>query len=271
MRYLIIICLLLLVFGSQAFGETEIFIHEEHNEYLDELSCETCHVKDSPFIVPERKVCYECHDQEFADAVVFPSLKTHGPLWAFQCWPAARGEHIDCSACHEQDWCLECHKAGFADEMGKFGNSLSNIHRSDFQVSHPIAARTDPQLCNSCHESGYCEDCHDTFRRSDLAFESHRKGWSDGPVFHDGFTPEMCDSCHPDNSVLPSHDWSNSHAREARKNLMTCQACHPDGDICLTCHSARSGISVNPHPDDWDDIKGRLERASDGRTCRKCH
>jgi hypothetical protein len=28
---------------------------------------------------------------------------------------------------------------------------------------------------------------------------------------------------------------------------------------------------ANPHPRDWDDIKNRLKRASDAKTCRKCH
>jgi hypothetical protein len=71
--------------------------------------------------------------------------------------------------------------------------------------------------------------------------------------------------------VLPTHEWYPNHAREARKNLATCQACHPEGDVCLTCHSARTGLRVNPHPRDWDDIKDRLRDASDNRTCRKCH
>ena len=50
-----------------------------------------------------------------------------------------------------------------------------------------------------------------------------------------------------------------------------CQACHPEGDVCLTCHSARTGLRFNPHPKDWDDMKDRIRDASDGRTCRKCH
>ena len=41
--------------------------------------------------------------------------------------------------------------------------------------------------------------------------------------------------------------------------------------ICLTCHSARTGLLVNPHPKDWGDIKNRLKNASNGKTCRKCH
>ena len=170
--------------------------------------------------------------------------------------------------------CLECHKAGFADEQGEFSNSLANVHRSDFHVSHPIAARTDPQLCTSCHENDYCVDCHNAFAPADLAVQSHRRGFRDGTLnpLHEGYSDFQCAGCHPSGSVLPSSSgWSHTHAREARKNLATCQACHPEGDICLRCHSARNGLMINPHPKDWGDISGTLRRASDARTCRKCH
>jgi len=156
--------------------------------------------------------------------------------------------------------------------MGDFGNALSNVHRSDFQVSHPIAARTDPQLCTSCHETRFCNECHEAFAPEDLAVESHRRGFSDGTLggAHALFDDSQCATCHSD-AVLPSHQWSSRHAREARKNLATCQTCHPEGDICLKCHSARNGLGANPHPADWNDISGRLAKASDGRTCRRCH
>ena len=61
------------------------------------------------------------------------------------------------------------------------------------------------------------------------------------------------------------------HAQEARRNLPTCQGCHADGQICLTCHSARTGLRVNPHPDNWGDIKDRINKAAGQRTCVKCH
>ena len=251
------------------------FDHQQHMTYLEGQPCSTCHEAEAHSIVPEDKVCLECHDQEFVDQVKLPSLKTHGPVWALNHRPFAKGNTYDCTACHEQSQCLECHKAGFADEQGALGNKMINVHRSDFQVSHPIAARTDPQLCSSCHEPKFCSDCHEEFAPADLAILSHRKGWSNltagtsGPA-HSTFNESQCASCHP-NSVLITHDWSTSHSREARKNLATCQACHPDGDICLKCHSARSGLRVNPHPKDWKDIKSRLDGASSGRTCRKCH
>jgi len=164
--------------------------------------------------------------------------------------------------------------------MGDFGNALSNVHRSDFQVSHPIAARTDPQLCTSCHETRFCNECHEAFAPEDLAVASHRRGWLNGTFSgnHAAYVdnPFSCldptNGCHTPDSVVPSSTgWSSEHAREARKNLATCQACHPDGEVCLRCHSARSGLGANPHPADWNDISGRLEKASGGRTCRRCH
>lgn len=248
------------------------FNHAEHNTYVEDTACSTCHVDDAFSIVPDKDVCTACHDADFAQDVLYPALKTHKPLWAFNHRTEAKDSSSDCSACHQQQDCLECHQAGFADEQGDFGNNLANVHRGDFQVSHPIAARTDPQLCSSCHESKFCSECHASFNRNDLALDSHRRGFSDGTLggLHTTFNENQCQTCHLD-SVLPTHDWSRSHAREARKNLATCQSCHPDGDICLKCHSARSGLMVNPHPKDWGDISGTLDRASGGRTCRICH
>lgn len=248
------------------------FNHASHLNYIDNASCATCHEEGAEAIKPEEKVCLGCHDPDFVAEVKFPGLATHGVSWVLSHSPAASAGTIDCALCHQQDFCLECHKSGFADEMGDSGNKRINVHRSDFQVSHPIAARTDPQLCSRCHEKDFCVECHEEFAPEDLSLSSHRKGFTDGTLggAHAAFTDNQCQTCHPD-SVLPAHEWSSKHAREARKNLATCQACHPDGDICIKCHSPRSGLGVNPHPGDWGKISGRLDRASGGKTCRKCH
>jgi hypothetical protein len=116
-------------------------------------------------------------------------------------------------------------------------------------------------------------------RRGDIGSPSHRYTFDMGrnddiDAIHAGFTAgTACDSCHLGGSVAPSfHDWQIGHAREARRSLATCQACHPDGDVCLKCHSARGGaVGFNPHPKDWNSIKGTLKKASNGRTCRRCH
>jgi hypothetical protein len=104
---------------------------------------------------------------------------------------------------------------------------------------------------------------------------SHRRGWSDlevkkGGPKHSQFNSSQCQTCHP-NSLVPSHRWSSDHAREARKNLTSCQSCHADGQVCLKCHSAVTGLRVNPHPRGWDKISNKMKNKSNERTCIKCH
>jgi hypothetical protein len=254
------------------------FDHAAHLAMLgDKADCVTCHLADANAIRPDEKVCLACHDQAFVDQVSWPGLKTHGTGWALQHRPAAKGQAIDCAACHEQDFCLECHKSGRADEMGTLGNSLNNVHRAEFRITHPIAARTDPQLCSSCHERKFCSECHDEFRVGRANSPSHRRVFPDyeGDGFHELVEITdlgSCDGCHPNDSVSPDmHSWSRGHAREARRSLVTCQACHPDGDVCLKCHSETRGAArINPHGNMGDDLD-RLKRASNGKTCRRCH
>lgn len=249
------------------------FNHRSHDSYLDEVDCATCHIDDAKSITPAMSVCLGCHEQPFVDQVELPTLNTHGPVWSLNHRAAAKSNSIDCASCHQQSDCLDCHAAGNGDEQGELGNNMINVHRADFRFTHVIAGRNNQQRCTSCHESRFCNDCHDQFAPEDLTIESHRKGWSSISVAgtaHDQFAADSCKSCHSD-SVLPVHDWSSSHAREARKNLASCQACHPEGNTCLKCHSATSGLGINPHPSGWDDFADRLKNASSGKTCRKCH
>lgn len=271
-----ILAFLTLIALSGTITYADDFIHTDHLLILEDEPCSTCHLENAKKIIPEPAVCEECHDEGYFDEVNLPSLKTHGTVWSLKHRTLAKLNNPDCSTCHTQNYCLDCHKTGSASDQGKFGNELANVHRSDFQVTHPISARTDPQLCSSCHaETNFCVDCHLRFNPQDLALKSHRRGWKDitvgpGALAHNDFDNSTCVSCHP-NSVLPAHVWSNEHAREARKNLSTCQACHPQGNTCLTCHSTLTGLGINPHPVGWSKIKGGLEKATNGRVCKKCH
>lgn len=276
-----LLVLLVLVAGV-ALAWAAGFDHRAHlKEYAPDTPCATCHLPGAASIIPDKAVCLDCHKQDEIAGVELAPTMTHGPVWALDHRAPAKNGSIDCAACHEQSFCLDCHKAGFADEMGSFSNNMINVHRSDFHVTHPLAARNDQRLCASCHESKFCSSCHDSFRlrRGDIGSPSHRYTFDlglngDVSAIHAGFTPgTQCDSCHRSGLVTPDfHSWSIGHAREARRSLATCQACHPDGDTCLKCHSARGGaVGFNPHPKDWDDIKGTLQKASNGKTCRKCH
>lgn len=256
------------------------FPHADHIfKHVDGGDCFACHKGDDVSIVPDLARCKDCHDQKMLDTVTYAGTKTHGPLWGLNHRQEARRNYQDCLKCHDESndkqvGCAECHSAGFNADATPMSSEMANVHRSEFRVSHPIAARSNPQLCSKCHEPSYCNSCHDRYQPEDLAIKSHRRGWRDLKVSgasHENFEREECKTCHTD-SVLPSHDWSGQHAREARRNLSTCQSCHPTGEICITCHSARTGLGINPHPSDWDsEVSKRMEKASGGRTCRKCH
>jgi len=191
---------------------------------------------------------------------------------------ASKGEK-NCAECHDQAYCLDCHQGGGIDAQLSTNtyrrDYIPKSHRSDWLEIHPIKALDNPQTCTRCHDQKYCSECHAKFKSSSLEFLSHRRQFSDikltsvGPN-HSMFTTAQCQTCHP-GGMLPTHVWSPDHAREARRNLQACQSCHGDGDVCLTCHSARTGLKVNPHPRDWNSIKNNFKDKSSGRTCIRCH
>jgi hypothetical protein len=185
----------------------------------------------------------------------------------------------NCIDCHGQSFCLDCHKGGGIEADLKTSNYkasyIPSSHRTDFREIHPLKSLDNPQTCYRCHDTRYCQECHAKFKGTDLMVQSHRRSWSDlqtgspGPA-HSTFTTSQCQTCHP-NGLLPKHEWSADHAREARRNLQACQTCHSEGDVCMTCHSARKGLMVNPHPRDWSKVKNKYSSKSKGRSCIKCH
>ena len=266
-RFVVVMMIVLMPALASAVEESYVFNHQEHLEEYEE-DCTTCHQEGALDIVPSTEICEECHEEEFIREVKIPARKTHDSFWYREHGIHGKKEDNICASCHDDQFCFDCHRAGFADEQG-----MLNIHRSDYRVTHPISAKADARSCTICHEPEFCVDCHEQFAPEDLAFVSHRRGFSGIPGFgtpHGGFTTDQCQVCHP-NSILPSHQWSGQHAREARRALQTCQSCHPKGDVCLKCHSAREGLIVNPHPDNWDDIGDILNGAGGGKTCRRCH
>jgi hypothetical protein len=218
------------------------------------------------------KECADCHK----GSGVAP---THGSDQMREHVSIARRSGKNCVDCHNQQFCLDCHKGGGIDADLRTDNYrrdyIPNTHRTDFIEIHPIKSVDNPQTCYRCHNARFCSSCHAKFRGEDLMVQSHRKSWSDlrpsalGPT-HSTFTTAQCQTCHP-GGLLPKRQWSADHAREARRNLQACQTCHSDGEICMKCHSARTGLMINPHPRDWRSVSGRYRSKSDGRSCIKCH
>lgn len=221
----------------------------------------------------EIKYCNECHTGNNVEP-------NHGSFWMTEHRLYREKLPSNCNECHQHSFCLDCHAGGGIDRDLHVSTSGADYapksHRTDFRELHPIKALDDPKSCLRCHDGRrFCSGCHNKFNSNDLRILSHRRGWSElevaaGGPKHSSFTPGQCQTCHPD-SILPKHQWSSSHAREARKNLGSCQTCHPEGDVCLKCHSAASGLMLNPHPRNWTKVSGKLRSAGNNRTCIKCH
>ncbi len=221
----------------------------------------------------EIKFCNECH-------IVNNVEPNHGSFWFNEHRLYKEKLPSNCNDCHAHSFCMDCHTGGGIDRDLHVSTSgvdyMPKSHRSDFREIHPIKALDDPRMCYRCHDAKqFCNECHSKFNRADLRLVSHRRGWSDlelkkGGARHSIFNTEQCQTCHP-NGVLPKHQWSSAHAREARKNLTSCQTCHPEGDVCLKCHSTLTGLKVNPHPRNWGKVSDRLRSASGNRTCNRCH
>ncbi|MFV1956947.1 MAG: cytochrome c3 family protein, partial [bacterium] len=226
------------------------FSHEVHRD--NEVSeCEKCHKPLALSITPERSVCMECHTQEDILETVLGPTKTHTPLWVNQHGRASAEPDAECSSCHTLSSCADCHKGGELNpDLTKRTvrtESVPETHTSRFRVVHPLKA-TGAQIeeCLTCHTEKSCSDCHSRTQRDRLKIVSHRESWTKieagaGGPLHKTFTLSQCGDCHP-GGALSSQDWSIAHAAEARKTLKSCQTCHSDGNVCLDCHSAKTGL-----------------------------
>jgi len=189
--------------------------------------------------------CAECH----TGSGIPPS---HGGGWQKEHRIPAGGPNRNCYDCHDQGTCQDCHKGGGISTKLSASQWKRDVkpesHRSDWVSIHPIQASSNPQQCSRCHEPQFCANCHGRLDVASLTIRDHAKS---------GGTQAYIAS------------FPNQHAAEARRNLASCQACHPDGNVCLTCHSAKIGVRVNPHPKDFK--ADRIQSRSNNRSCRVCH
>ena len=187
--------------------------------------------------------CNSCHKGEG----VAPN---HDADWVRYHRVVASKGGSNCSQCHPQKWCLDCHQGGgTGDDLTRsnFGRDYKpKSHRSDFVAIHPVKAQDNPQQCYRCHdEEGFCHACHRRFPTGNMRIKSHLMLGTNGQTY----APAL-----------------NEHPPEARRNLQSCQACHPEGDVCIQCH--RSG-RARPHPRSWK--AGNIKDRTNERICLKCH
>jgi len=145
---------------------------------------------------------------------------------------AAASNATNCSSCHAQRFCTDCHA----------GETSRRFHAANFAQRHGADGYRRDTECASCHNAeAFCRDCH---RQTGLA----SRGRLD-VAFH---------------TAQPQ--WLLQHGRAARQGLASCTTCHAQRD-CLTCHST-TGWGVSPHGTGFD--ARRLARSAP-TTCLRCH
>lgn len=189
--------------------------------------------------------CGDCHS---GSGVV----DNHGAFYVKEHRLLAQRAGNNCADCHQQSFCLDCHKGGGIEpdltrSLSRRGEYKPSTHRSDFISIHSMKAAANSQNCTRCHDAKFCSDCHTQNRqKGNMKIKSHRKA---------GVSSQL-------------YDWNSDHAAEARRNLQSCESCHPEADVCVQCHYSGK---VSPHPRNWRSISSKFKTESRGRTCTKCH
>lgn len=149
-----------------------------------ESDCAGCHTGDraprhaQPYL--PRKIpaseCKGCHG-----ARVLPWTPRHEQAG----WLAVHGTEALATGVER---CFECHDFGlkFCDECHS-KKPASHMPAEQWRIRHPAAARADTRVCYTCHETGFCKNCH----------VNHEQGWMQThPAFVKKRGSASCTECH---------------------------------------------------------------------------
>jgi hypothetical protein len=234
-------------------------------------SCANCHAVSTatelPIATPGHATCLGCHEHEqqyaMADCDTCHQSFQEMPLEAIAefdhtgNWLARHGQMAHsagsaCVQCHQETQCDDCHTAVPSAAPARLFPEQTDrelLHRGDFLASHPIEARTQPEMCVRCHSSQSCEDCHAVSGVTELSIDPlqvHPAGWME---------PASVDF----------------HGPQARLQTVACASCHDQGaeSNCVDCHAV-GGLGGNPHPSGWTD-RFAIDEAGDNAMCQICH
>jgi hypothetical protein len=221
------------------------------------VSCASCHAESS---------CRACHgeadvpqvaalpepssDRPAGVSVDVKRAPGHTPDFASGHATAAAADLPACSSCHVERECLACHEQPAATARGKAPLPVgpprsSGYHAPNFMLRHGAEAFAVQAVCRDCHSTEvFCRECHQS--------QGMEAGVASGAggAFHDA-----------------QPDWLFEHGRAARQGMEACASCHQQTS-CLRCHSAKSGLRINPHGDDFDPERLRDRSV---QSCAACH
>ncbi len=161
--------------------------------------------------------------------------------------------------------------------------SRNIIHPAGFVTNHGAAASTNDPACTSCHQRGFCIQCHAGATKpvfhppaylSRHAADAYAAA-TDCQSCHN--TVAFCQACHRGAGLKAAgridvafHTrqplWLLQHGQAARQGLEACATCHRQ-QSCLRCHSTLTQ-KVNPHGPGFD--AARMARKNP-IMCARCH
>lgn len=234
------------------------FSHKTHA--VDQrLPCETCHgtfeEEGAIPLIPSMTDCISCHEEKLARTSCLTCHehpeelrpKGHTPFWLTEHKIAALSNQEDCSFCHTEGSCNNCHAGGTLTQdklsaMNPFPSfrpddthttmTLVRSHDLNYEFFHGLDAKTQARDCQVCHQTDFCSDCHQN--ADDFLLNK--------PDFHGGL--DWGAVRYPSGTDFADIT-GGTHAEMARRDIEACQACHDveGGDpICLQCHLDADGM-----------------------------
>jgi len=208
--------------------------------------CLGCHAHRDMYV---EKKCDGCHVDLKNEKVMPASHLAHDGDWLREHGTRAAGASDLCSTCHTQSTCAKCHgvtTAALSEKMAFDDPTRLGAHRAGFFSRHSMEARTQPGLCQTCHQPKTCDRCHAdrglTFGKATKS--PHPKGW------------------------LGLKGTPNDHGRAAWLDPAECASCHSGAGqaLCIGCHKV-GGPGGNPHTPSFS---SKLNKTTD-QPCRLCH
>lgn len=202
-----------------------------HNDAMHALNCAKCHT--------------DLHDYRIEEVTVL----NHGPGFLRRHGTAASADQTLCSQCHDPTFCEDCHLSAQGMPLEVLNPTQPYrdfVHRGDFFSRHGTEVNLERGTCLRCHGTPFCDGCHQT----------SGVGGGVGPQ-----------SPHPVGWLDPLSPMG--HAREARRNLVSCVSCHEsDAETkCVPCHRV-GGVAGDPHP---PGSGLTMDDALRHGVCRACH
>jgi len=174
------------------------------------LDCEKCHGKANSPTLPSNAICHTCHSADYQPLDCSVCHPGNPPLPAdhqLVTWQADHGLDAamttsDCSVCHEQAACDECHQGE---------NLYGNPHPPTWKFNH-FAETSYGAECLTCHETREtCTNCH----RASIPMP------------------------HPLGPDWANNASGGDHMEQAESLIESCLSCHDIGEddpTCAKCH-----------------------------------